>query len=78
MFFFSFRKREATFRFDPLSCLAPSPYGFGAAAVAAGGVGATGGLPEELLKNLKKSESGRSRKRVSLLFSPFSYAAIER
>src|ERR1700712_493539 len=32
-------------------------YGFGTAA--------TGGLPEELLKNLKKSESGRSRNRVS-------------
>src|ERR1700694_1019148 len=40
-------------------------------AVAAGGA-AAGGLPEELLKNLKKSESGRNRKRVSLLFRPFS------
>jgi hypothetical protein len=48
------------------------PYGFGAAAAVAGGVAAAGGLPDELLKNLKKSESGRSRKRVSLLFSPFS------
>jgi len=36
------------------------------------GAGAAGGLPEALPKNLKKSESGRSRKRVSLLFSPFS------
>ena len=32
------------------------------------------GLP----KYLKKSESGFSRKRVSLLFNPFSYAVIER
>src|ERR1700720_4636500 len=54
------------------------PYGFGAAEAAAGGAAATGGLPDELLKNLKKSESGRSRKRVSLLFNPFSYALIER
>jgi len=54
-------------------------YGFGAAAAAAAvGVGAAGGLPDEFEKNLKKSESGRSRKRVSLLFSPFSYAVIER
>jgi len=61
--------------------IALSPYGFGAttgvAAAVAGGV-AAGGFPDELLKNLKKSESGRSRKRVSLLFSPFSYAVIER
>lgn len=62
------------------------PYGFGAAGgagdAAAGGATAAaapaGGLPEEPPKNLKKSESGFSRKRVSLLFSPFSYAVIER
>gem|GEM_PF-2008142 len=48
------------------------------AALAAGWAGAAGGWPDELLKNLKKSESGRSRKRVSLLFNPFSYAVIER
>src|ERR1700731_2450031 len=60
--------RAQRFRFSPRL----GPYGFGAAAAAAaGGVGATGGLPEELPKNLKKSESGRSRKRVSLLFRPF-------
>src|SRR5216683_1585761 len=66
--------------FAPPPCLVPTQiaYGFGAAAVAAGGAAAAGGLPEALLKNLKKSESGRSRKRVSLLFRPFSYAVIER
>jgi hypothetical protein len=46
-------------------------HGFGAA-LAAGWAGAAGGWPDELLKNLKKSESGRSRNRVSLLFNPFS------
>src|SRR3954451_14640877 len=46
-------------------------YGLGASP-AAGCAGAAGGWPDELLKNLKKSESGRSRKRVSLLFNPFS------
>jgi hypothetical protein len=52
-------------------------YGFGTV-LAAGWAGAAGGWPDELLKNLKKSESGRSRNRVSLLFNPFSYAVIER
>src|SRR5260370_42651395 len=75
---FYFSRGEARFRSAP--CLVPTQiaYGFGAAAVAAGGAAAAGGLPEALLKNLKKSESGRSRKRVSLLFRPFSYAVIER
>src|ERR1700676_5156269 len=43
------------------------PYGFGAAGgvatAAAAASGAAGGLPDALLKNLKKSESGRNRKR---------------
>jgi len=54
--------------------LGPSlAYGFGAAGATAAAEGAAaGGFPEELLKNLKKSESGCSRNRVSLLFSPFS------
>ena len=69
---------EARFRFAACLVLTPGPYGFGVDAVAAGGAAVAGGLPEELLKNLKKSESGRSRKRVSLLFRPFSYAVIER
>ena len=67
MFFLS-ERAEAKFRFGPvLSGFAP--YGLrppgqrGAAA---------GGLPDGLPKNLKKSESGRNRKRVSLLFRPFS------
>ena len=77
MFFFAQGKDEADFASAPCVVLAEAPYGFGAAAVA-GGVAATGGLPDELLKNLKKSESGRSRNLVSLLFSPFSYAVIER
>ena len=42
------------------------------AALVAGWAAAAGGWPDELLKNLKKSESGRSRNRVSLLFNPFS------
>ena len=70
LFFFLFFgvQGEATLRFDPGSLRwAELPYGFGAAAT-----GAAGGLPEELLKNLKKSESGRSRKRVSLLRNPVS------
>src|SRR4051794_28038188 len=53
----------------------PRLQGLGAAALAAGWAGA---CPDELLKNLKKSESGRSRNLVSLLFNPFSYAVIER
>ena len=43
--------------------------------------GGTGGLPDELLKNLKNSESGRSRKRVSLLRRPVLvglHRAVER
>jgi hypothetical protein len=40
-------------------------YCFGAAAAA-------GALPTALPKNLKKSESGRNRKRVSLLLRLFS------
>jgi len=43
----------------------------GDAGAAAAEVAASGGLPEELPKYLKKSESGRSRNRVSLLLSPF-------
>src|SRR6478752_1370055 len=42
------------------------------------GAAATGGWPDGLAKKRKNSESGRSRKRVSLLFRPFSYADIER
>src|SRR5579864_7871543 len=62
-----------------LSSLAARPYqlrlisyGFGDAA------GAADALPDAAPKNLKKSESGRSRKRVSLLLRPFSYAVMER
>src|SRR4051812_28883592 len=41
----------------------PCDFGYGFAAAAAGGAA---GLPEAAPKYLKKSESGRSRKRVSL------------
>ena len=61
--FFYLRKAKRT-RFAAVLTYAV-PYGFAGSA-------ATGALPDELLKNLKKSESGRSRNLVSLLFSPFS------
>ena len=48
----------------------PNVYGFGAAAA--------GEWPDGLAKKRKNSESGRSRKRVSLERSPVSYAVIER
>src|SRR6516164_10684631 len=58
-------------KFASASSWPTASYGFGDCA-AAGSCAAAGGLPETLLKNLKKSDSGRSRKRVSLLFNPFS------
>src|ERR1700692_4579871 len=53
---FYFWRGRSEVRFVPAVAWTKSPYGFGAAA-AAGGVGAAGGWPDELLKNLKKSES---------------------